>query len=215
MILAHLRRAYTLALGDLRERDFDPDPIPQFEKWFTQAIKAKVLEPNAMTLSTIKADGSPAARVVLLKAVEPRGFVFYTNRQSAKGCEMATNPKVALTFIWLELARQIRIEGTVEQTTQQESEEYFHSRPRDSQLGAWASRQSEVLESHEALKKQFREVEKKYGSSGVIPLPPFWGGYRVLPHLVEFWQGRPSRLHDRLRYRLESDRTWRLERLSP
>ena len=215
MILAHLRRAYTLALGGLREGDVDPDPIKQFEKWFTQALKAKVPEPNAMTLATVAAGGGPAARVVLLKAVEPGGFVFYTNYESTKGKELAADPRVSLVFLWLELGRQVRIDGVVEKVSEKESADYFHSRPRDSQIGAWASRQSEVVPDRETLERQFKEAEERYAGGKEVELPPFWGGYRVVPHTIEFWQGRPSRLHDRLRYRKQEDGAWKVERLSP
>lgn len=214
MILAHLRRVYTLALGALRERDVDADPIRQFERWFEQAVKAKVPEPNAMTLATVTPEGAPAARVVLLKGVDARGFVFYTNYESAKGRELAANPRATLVFLWLPLGRQVRIDGTVEKVSVEESQTYFHSRPHDSQLGAWASRQSQVVPTRETLEERFNEAKKRFAGQEV-PLPPFWGGYRVLPQTIEFWQGRPSRLHDRLRYFKQPDGSWKLERLSP
>jgi pyridoxamine 5'-phosphate oxidase len=214
MILAHLRRAYTLALGALRERDVDPDPIRQFERWFEQTLKAKVPEPNAMTLATVTPEGAPDARVVLLKAVEPEGFVFYTNYESVKGRQLAANPRATLVFLWLALARQVRIDGVVEKVSPEESEQYFHARPRDSQLGAWASHQSQVVPTREALEERFEEVKARFAGQEV-PLPPFWGGYRLKPHTIEFWQGRPSRLHDRLRYTRLAEGGWRIERLSP
>lgn len=198
----------------LLEEDLDPDPFLQFNKWFAEASSAGLREPNAMTLATASADGMPSARVVLLKAVDRSGMVFYTNYDSRKGRELRDNPRAAATFYWPELERQVRIEGAVERTSREESEAYFHSRPHGSQLGALASRQSEIIRGRTELEARLAELEAKYAGTAV-PLPPAWGGYRLLPHSIEFWQARPNRLHDRLRYRKQPDGSWRIERLSP
>jgi pyridoxamine 5'-phosphate oxidase len=212
MSLADLRRDYTT--GGLAEADVDPDPIRQFAIWFEQARTATGHEPNAMTVATAGVDGVPAARMVLLKGFDERGFVFYTNYESAKGRELEQNPRVALLFYWPELERQVRISGDVERVSREESETYFHSRPRGSQIGAWASRQSAVIPNRDALVEAVASFEKVY-ADGEIPLPDFWGGYRVRPMWIEFWQGRPSRLHDRLRYARGDDGGWQIVRLSP
>lgn len=190
------------------------DPYTQFARWFADALAAQVLEPNAMTLATADAGGIPSARVVLLKGFDSHGFSFYTNYESVKGRELAANPNAALCFFWPALERQVRIVGRVERVSREESEAYFHSRPLASQIGACASQQSEVIRSREEL--EAREATLKMKFFGVaVPLPEFWGGYRVMAANVEFWQGRPSRLHDRLRYLRQADGSWRIDRLSP
>ena len=211
--LAALRTDYVKA--GLTENDAHADPIAQFRTWFDQAVAAEVPEPNAMTLATATREGEPAARIVLLKGFDDRGLVFYTNYGSEKGRELAENPRVSLCFFWQPLERQVRVKGTVTKVTREESEAYFHSRPRQSQLGAWASRQSEVIPSRQPLEDALASLRKKHGETGVIPLPEFWGGYRVEPRQIEFWQGRRSRLHDRLLYSRLPDGTWGRARLSP
>ena len=209
--IADIRKDYTL--NGLSEQDVLENPIQQFKKWFDEAIESKILEPNGMVISTINPDFRLSSRVVLLKGLDERGFVFYSNYNSHKGQNIAQNPTVAVNFWWVELERQVRIEGRIEKTTEAESDEYFNSRPRGSQLGAWVSEQSMVIESREILEKRQTELEKKFDNQ-LIPRPAHWGGYRVVPDLIEFWQGRSSRLHDRLRYKLENS-IWTLERLSP
>lgn len=211
MSLADLRREYTLASLDLSE--VDPDPFVQFTQWFEEAQRAEVLEPNAMTLATADAAGRPSARVVLLKEVTPRGFVFFTDYRSRKGIELAANPRAGLCFFWKELERQVRIVGTVERLTPEESAAYFGSRPLGSRVGAWASVQSAVIPGRDWLEAEVERVSATY-PDGDVPLPPHWGGYRVAPEELEFWQGRASRLHDRVRY-LPNGGSWRVERLSP
>lgn len=210
--IAALREEYK-AHG-LRRADLDPNPIKQFAKWFGEAAAAEIRDVNAMSLATATSDGMPSSRIVLLKGISDRGFVFYTNYASAKGRELEQNPRAALNLFWVQLERQIRISGSVEKTTREESEEYFHSRPIGSQLGAWASEQSEVIANREALEAKLTDVTDRFGG-GVIPLPPHWGGYRVVPATIEFWQGRTNRLHDRFRYTREPDGHWLIERLSP
>lgn len=210
--IAGLRENYSLA--GLLEADLDPDPLMQFERWFQQARDAGLKEPNAMTLATATSAGVPSARVVLLKGLEPDGFVWYTNRDSRKGLELRENPRASLGFYWAELERQVRIEGEVTEVSREESEGYYHSRPRGSQLGAWASHQSEVVAGREVLEARMAELETRYVGQ-TVPLPPFWGGFRLRPCSIEFWQGRPSRLHDRLRYVRSAEGPWRVERLSP
>ncbi len=212
MSISDLRREYSL--GSLRRKDLLPDPIAQFRVWFDAATAAGVLEANAMTLSTVTPDGKPSARIVLLKGVDERGFSFFTNYESRKGRELAATPHAALTFLWKELERQVRVEGTVTKVSPEESEAYFHSRPRNSRLGAWGSNQSEVIANREVLEKNMADFQARYPGENV-PLPPNWGGYMVKPEAIEFWQGQRSRLHDRLVYRRQPDDSWLVERLAP
>ncbi len=197
----------------LTEGELDPDPIRQFHCWFEAATSSAIPEPNAMVLATAAADGRPSARVVLLRGYDDRGFVFFTNYDSRKGRELAANPHAALVFHWHDLERQVRVEGAVAQVTLEESDAYFQSRPASSRLGAWASRQSEVIAGREILEGRVRALELQYADSQ-IPRPEHWGGYRVVPTVLEFWQGRPSRLHDRLRY-TRCEGGWLIERLAP
>lgn len=210
--IADLRQDYTLE--DLNETEVNSNPFVQFKEWFDQALSANILEPNAMTIATTTTEGVPSARMVLLKDFDDRGFVFYTNYNSQKAQELAKNPQAALVFWWAELQRQVRICGRVEKVDDAESEQYFYSRPFNSRLGAWASNQSEVIESREVLEKHLQELKAKYQNQDV-PRPPHWGGIRVIPTEIEFWQGRSSRLHDRLVYKITEDNSWKIERLSP
>lgn len=210
--LADLRREYST--GGLTEADAGQDPFDLFRRWFYQAKAAELTDPNAMILATAALDGAPSARAVLLKHLDDRGFTFFTNYDSRKGHEMAANPRVALVFLWHQLERQVRVEGTVELVTAKESDEYFATRPLGSRLGAWASRQSEVIPSREYLEQQHMALMLKH-PDGNVPRPPNWGGYRVLPTAIEFWQGRPSRLHDRILFTRLADGTWEKVRLSP
>jgi pyridoxamine 5'-phosphate oxidase len=205
---------YEHAGQGLRRRDLDPDPIKQFSNWFTAAIEAGIRDVNAMSLATAGADGKPSVRVVLLKGFDQDGLVFFTNYQSEKGRQLEENPYAACAFYWIELDRQVRISGPVQKTSREESERYFHSRPVSSQLGAWASRQSEVLDARRVLDARMAEMTERYGD-GPIPLPPHWGGYVVKPQVIEFWQGRANRLHDRFRYTRQADGTWQADRLAP
>ena len=209
--VADLRREYARARLD--EKDASHDPIVEFSRWFAQAQEAEVSEPNAMTLATATPTGAPSARLVLLKGFDERGFVFFTDYRSRKAEELEENPRAALVFYWEELERQVRITGVVERTTAEESEAYFRSRPLGSRLGAWVSHQSLVIPSRAQLEQRLKEVEARF-PDGNVPLPPHWGGYRVRPEVIEFWQGRESRLHDRIRYTRDGER-WRIERLSP
>ena len=209
--IADLRQNYLHSA--LKEVDLDPNPIQQFAIWFQQALDAQLPEPNAMTLATVTSNGQPSARIVLLKSFDERGFVFFTNYNSLKGKQLLKNPQSALVFWWAELERQVRIEGRVEKVSDSESDAYFYSRPQGSQLSAWVSNQSQVVASREVLDCKLAQLEEQYQEQK-IPRPPHWGGFRVIPSLIEFWQGRPNRLHDRLCYRLTGDK-WIIERLSP
>ena len=209
--LIALRREYSSA--DLNETDAAADPLVQFGNWMKHALAASVLDAEAMTLATVSDEGAPSVRIVLLRGYDQRGFSFYTNYESGKARELAQNPRCALVFFWPEIERQVRIQGVAQKMSPEESAAYFATRPRSSQLGAWASRQSEVLGSRQELEQRFASLEREYEGSR-IPRPPNWGGYRIRPKVMEFWQGRPSRLHDRLRY-TETAAGWNLERLAP
>jgi pyridoxamine 5'-phosphate oxidase len=198
----------------LRKNEMGPNPFEQFRKWYDMVLSADLPLPDAMTLATADGDGAPSARMVLLKDYDERGFVFFTNYESEKGRELEENPRAALVFYWVSFDRQVRVKGRVSKVSRLESEDYFRTRPLDSRLSAWASRQSRVIESREALEKDMREYEEKY-KDGDVPLPPYWGGYRVVPDEIEFWQNRPGRLHDRFRYTRQQDGSWLLDRLSP
>jgi pyridoxamine 5'-phosphate oxidase len=212
MSIADLRRDYALARLD--EADVSHDPFVEFARWFAEAQDAQVADVNAMTLATATADGTPSARIVLLKAFDERGFVFFTDYRSRKGAELEANPRAALVFYWHELERQVRITGGVALASREESERYFRSRPIGSRLGAWASHQSRVIPGRAALEGDLRDVEQRF-ADGDVPLPPHWGGYRVVPDAIEFWQGRESRLHDRISYVRGSGSGWKVHRLSP
>jgi pyridoxamine 5'-phosphate oxidase len=211
MNIADLRKSYEKA--ELSESASQADPLQQFDRWLNEAIQGEVPEPNAMTLATVGADLRPTTRIVLIKGYDERGIVWYTNYQSQKGRQLAGNPYAALQFHWVELERVVRIEGVVEKVSDEESDEYFHSRPLDSRIGAWASPQSEVIDSRTVLVTN----AAKYGAQFLLrpPRPPHWGGYRLKPDNWQFWQGRKSRLHDRLRYTLQSEGGWLRERLAP
>ena len=211
MDASSLRKEYTRA--GLDRADLDPDPIVQFQEWFEKVIDADLHEPNAMIVSTTSTDGKPSARTVLLKGYDERGFVFYTNYEGRKANEIEANPMCALLFYWGELERQVRIEGRASRLSGDESDAYFEGRPRGSRLGAWASEQSRPVEDRSVLEERVKALEAQY-EGREIPRPPFWGGYRVEPDTIEFWQGRENRLHDRLVYRRE-DGAWRIERLQP
>ena len=210
--IADLRIDYTQQ--SLLEADVNADPFIQFQTWFDAAVTAKLPEPNAMTIATATPDGIPSARVVLLKAVDVRGFVFFTNYNSHKAQELAANPQAALVFLWTEMERQVRIQGTVEKINPVESDEYYYSRPAGSRLGAWASEQSQVIPDRSILEDRLAALKAQH-PDGDIARPEHWGGFRVIPTVIEFWQGRSSRLHDRLRYRLDKATGWTIDRLSP
>ena len=235
MALADLRREYRLA--GLRRQDLEPDPVTQFKKWFQQATGvrasgrlrefligcykrlvlvtgAEPMDMNAMTLATVDKQGRPSARIVLLKGLDERGFVFYTNYESRKGRELSENPNAALVFYWPGQERQVCVAGAVTKVSKEESESYFNSRPRGSRIGAWASKQSSVVADRRELEKRWAEHEDRFANQEV-PLPPFWGGFLLRPERYEFWQGRPNRLHDRFQYSKRSDSSWVIERLSP
>jgi pyridoxamine 5'-phosphate oxidase len=202
------------ARAGLHERDVDPSPVAQLDRWLKEAIAAQHPEPTAMTLATATKDGEPSARIVLLKRLDDRGLVFFTGYESDKGRELAENPRASACFFWVLLERQVRVSGTVTKVTREESEAYFDSRPRESQLGAWASKQSAVLAGREELEANLAAVAARFGNDP-IPCPPEWGGYRLAVNRMELWQGRPSRLHDRFRYTRTGAASWRIERLSP
>ena len=210
--IADIRKDYKLQT--LLETDVAPDAIVQFDKWWNDAIKSELDEVNAMTLATASANGIPSARIVLLKGYDKKGFIFFTNYQSQKGQEMEQNSNACLVFFWAALERQIRISGKVEKITAAESDAYFISRPVGSRIGAWASPQSIVFEKREIIEKRQKEFVQKFGNNN-IPRPPHWGGYIVKPMQIEFWQGRPSRLHDRIKYTLQKNGNWKIERLAP
>lgn len=210
--LADLRREYSKASLDLITAD--KNPINQFNSWFKEALSSEVIEPNAMNLSTINENGRPASRIVLLKGVENGRFIFYTNYQSQKGKDLDKNPACALTFYWAELERQVRIEGVAERISQEESERYFKSRPRGSQIGAWASPQSTIIKDRSILEERAKQLEKKFEGQDTLPKPNQWGGFAVTPMIIEFWQGRPSRLHDRIQY-VSIDGGWKMHQLAP
>lgn len=210
--MTKLRREYTDA--GLDERDVDANPFKQFEAWFQEAIDAKIDLPDAMTLATATRAGMPSARIVLLRGLDARGFVFYTDYESQKGEELAENPNAALVFYWRELDRQVRITGQVSKVSRENSNNYFQSRPVDSRLAALASKQSEVIPNRAVLEERFKQLAAQYQDED-IPLPSDWGGYRLSPNMIEFWSGRPSRLHDRLRYTRQPDDGWRIKRISP
>ena len=210
--IADIRKEY--AAMSLLETDVANNPIAQFDTWWQQALQSQVIEPNAMTVATASADGVPAARILLLKGFSNNGFVFFTNYNSYKAMNLHENPKACLVFFWPELERQVRITGLVSKVPERESDAYFASRPEGSRIGAWASQQSSVVPSREWLDEQYAAKKKEF-EGREIPRPPHWGGYVVRPVVVEFWQGRPSRLHDRIQYSLQEDGTWKIERLSP
>ena len=210
--IADIRKDYKLQ--SLSEGDSLRDPFAQFEKWWKEALDAGVDEVNAMTLATASADGMPDARIVLLKGVDPKGFTFFTNYDSAKGAQLLENPRASLVFFWKELERQVRISGLVVMVSEKESDDYFNSRPENSRIGAWASPQSQPIESREWLEENEKKMRQQF-SDGVINRPPHWGGYRVRPTHIEFWQGRPSRLHDRILYSLQTKGDWKIQRLAP
>ena len=212
MNLEEMRRNY--ASRALDQSDLAADPFAQFDHWMREAVETQLLEPNAMGLATVGADGQPTLRTVLLKGFDARGLVFYTNHESTKALEIAGNPRVALLFQWLPLERQVTVTGRAERISAIESVKYFLTRPRDSQIGAWASQQSLIITNRSLLEAKFAEMKAKF-SAGEIPLPSFWGGYRVTPQTFEFWQGRPSRLHDRFRYERQVGDQWKIDRLMP
>ncbi len=210
--LADLRREYTMA--GLREQDLDADPFRQFQKWLQDALKAGILEPNAMVLATADKSGKPSSRTLLLKEVSNGSFIFYTNYQSRKARELDQNARAAMTFPWLELERQVCATGTVGKVSREKAEAYFRLRPRGNRLGAHVSVQSSVVSSRDELERKLKELETRYPGED-IPMPEYWGGYALFPDEIEFWQGRPNRLHDRLRYSRQPDNSWKIQRLSP
>ena len=210
--IADIRRDYSHK--NLSEIDVDPNAIKQFEKWWVEAVNSRIDEVNAMTLATASIDALPSARIVLLKEFNEKGFVFFSNYESYKAQQLAENPKACLVFFWKELERQVRITGLIEKISATQSDEYFHSRPESSRIGAWASPQSRVIDDSSWLDEKFNELVNKMEGTA-IPRPPYWGGYIVKPVVIEFWQGRPSRLHDRIQYTLEESGNWKIERLAP
>ncbi len=212
MNIADIRKDYKLQ--SLSEKDVDRNPFRQFDVWWREAVDSQIDEVNAMTLATANTAGIPSARIVLLKGYDDNGFIFFTNYNSHKSADIKENPNACLVFFWKELERQVRITGGIEQISEKESDEYFHSRPMISRIGAWASDQSSEIDSRETLEEKFKTLEQTY-SNKEIPRPPHWGGYRVIPSLIEFWQGRSGRLHDRIEYTLEESDSWTFKRLSP
>jgi pyridoxamine 5'-phosphate oxidase len=212
MSLSDWRRDYDR--NTLRKQDLDADPLRQLQRWLGDAQQAGMIEPNAMTLATASPEGVPAARMVLLKGLDAGGLVFFTNYKSSKANDLETNPRAALVFHWDKLERQVRVTGSVSRVSREESETYFRTRPAQSQIAAWVAPQSQVVPSREFLEERFAELARQYEGKAV-PLPEGWGGYRVVPETVEFWQGRPNRLHDRLRYRRDQDGRWIIERIAP
>jgi pyridoxamine 5'-phosphate oxidase len=212
--LGFLGHRYRVLTASFDRNDLLPNPIDQFKKWFDEAKSAQVIEANAMTLATANKDGCPSSRTVLLKGVDERGFIFFTNYESRKSRELAENPRLTLNFYWRELERQVCICGTATKVSREESEAYFKTRPLGSRIGAWASKQDAVLSDRHELEKKVADAKKKYPGEDV-PLPPYWGGFVVAPTTVEFWQGRPSRLHDRFFYTKQADGSWKIDRLSP
>jgi pyridoxamine 5'-phosphate oxidase len=210
--IAHIRKIYQLA--SLSEDEVDENPLKQFEIWWLQAIESKIDEPNAMTLATSTLTGKPSARTVLLKGINEKGFLFFTNYSSRKGKEIEENPSVSLLFFWKELERQVRIEGKVQKISEVESDVYFHQRPVESRIGAWCSPQSQVIEGRKILEQNIEKYNSLFGDQN-IPRPDFWGGYIVIPERMEFWQGRPGRLHDRLVYTSDETNLWKIQRLAP
>jgi pyridoxamine 5'-phosphate oxidase len=210
--ISHLRGKYTTKGLDIK--DLNPNPFIQFETWFNQAMDAKLTEPNAFCLSTVGKDMMPSLRTVLLKTFDEKGFVFFTNYKSTKSKQIEENPKAAALFAWLDLERQIKIEGNVEKISTSDSLKYFLSRPKGSQIGAWVSHQSEIISSRSLLEQKFDEMKKKF-LKGEVPFPSFWGGYAIKPIRIEFWQGGQDRLHDRFLYELQKDNTWLISRLAP
>ena len=210
--IAQLRKQYQQS--PLLEKEIDQDPVMQFQKWFAEAVALNVPEPEAMTLASCTAEGRPSARVVLLKGCDARGFTFFTNYTSRKARELAQNPYASLVFLWVALEMQVRILGRVDKLAAEESDEYFRSRPRGSQLGAWASPQSQIAQNRETIEARWRELEKEY-ENREVPRPPHWGGFRLIPEMIEFWQGRPNRLHDRLVYHRGENGEWTIARLWP
>jgi pyridoxamine 5'-phosphate oxidase len=210
--IADIRKDYKLR--SLNESDVTAEPVAQFTNWWDEAISSEIDEVNAMTLATVTADGRPSARIVLLKGFDEKGFVFFTNYQSRKGKELGDNPHAVLVFFWKELERQVRIEGSIEMISEKDSDEYYQSRPIGSRIGAWASPQSEVIANREVIENNFSALEKKF-DTGAIPRPGHWGGYILRPSMIEFWQGRSSRLHDRIQYNLQADNNWTIQRLAP
>jgi pyridoxamine 5'-phosphate oxidase len=210
--IADLRKEYSSQ--SLLETDIERNPFDQFEKWWAQAVNSQIDEPNAMTVATASGDGMPAARIILLKGFDKNGFVFFTNYKSYKAMHLEENPRACLVFFWKELERQVRITGLVKRVSEKESDDYFYSRPKGSQIGAWASPQSQVIESRDWIDQRYLQLAEEFKKKE-LKRPAHWGGYRVTPVIIEFWQGRPSRLHDRIQYSLEEDGSWKIERLSP